>query len=187
MSGLLGHDIVWVSFTSFYFTISSKEVLSPRSSASRYSTPIIRHSTEDCEFRFQILLQTHNRSHITTAVTVIRRRPHSNHILVFEMVFVALIDKLMSTRDELEAIDVVELVNERGCVSMTCSLSSPRGVRSQLKRFKVRTSVATLSPNNHPAPLGLIAHVSTSSGSLHTRSQKAPSCGISCALATTRI
>lgn len=40
-------------------------------------------------------------------------------------------------------------------------------------------SAATLAPNSQPAPRGLIAHVSVSSGSLHMRSQKGPSCGIS--------
>ena len=41
------------------------------------------------------------------------------------------------------------------------------------------TSFVTLAPKSHPAPLGEMAHVSTSSGSDHTRSQKAPLCGIS--------
>lgn len=41
------------------------------------------------------------------------------------------------------------------------------------------TSFVTLEPNSQPAPRGLIAQVSTSSGSDHTRSQKAPLWGIS--------
>lgn len=41
------------------------------------------------------------------------------------------------------------------------------------------TSLVTLAPNSQPAPLGLIAQVSTSSGSDQTRSQNAPLWGIS--------
>lgn len=41
------------------------------------------------------------------------------------------------------------------------------------------TSLVTLAPKSQPAPRGLMAHVSTSSGSDHTRSQKAPLWGIS--------
>jgi hypothetical protein len=41
------------------------------------------------------------------------------------------------------------------------------------------TSEVTLDPKSQPAPRGLTAHVSISSGSLHMRSQKGPSCGIS--------
>jgi len=36
------------------------------------------------------------------------------------------------------------------------------------------TSFVTFAPKSQPAPRGLMAHVSTSSGSDHTRSQKAP-------------
>lgn len=49
------------------------------------------------------------------------------------------------------------------------------------------TSEVTLDPNNHPAPRGLTAHVSISSGSLHIRSQKGPSWGISQFLSITLI
>lgn len=41
------------------------------------------------------------------------------------------------------------------------------------------TSLVTLAPKSQPAPLGLIAQVSTSSGSDQTRSQNAPLWGIS--------
>lgn len=77
-----------------------------------------------------------------------------------------------------------------------------------VQREKVgQTSRATEPPNSHPAPRGLTAQFSTSSGSDHIRSktgythknsarktlkrdyipQKAPSCGISCARDKTRI
>jgi hypothetical protein len=41
------------------------------------------------------------------------------------------------------------------------------------------TSAVTLEPKSHPAPRGLTDQVSISSGSLHIKSQKGPSCGIS--------
>lgn len=72
--------------------------------------------------------------------------------------------------------------------------SSPRSVCHQGKRHTellshpqllyaaqngVVTSFVTLAPKSQPAPRGLMAHVSTSSGSDQTRSQKAPLWGIS--------
>lgn len=45
--------------------------------------------------------------------------------------------------------------------------------------LSLHTSEVTLDPKSQPAPRGLTAHVSISSGSLHIRSQKGPSCGIS--------
>ena len=45
----------------------------------------------------------------------------------------------------------------------------------------------TFEPNSQPAPRGLTAHVSMSSGSDHMRSQNAPSCGISCLRSIIRI
>ncbi len=41
-------------------------------------------------------------------------------------------------------------------------------------------SAVTLPPKSQPAPRGLTAQASMSSGSLHMRSQNGPSCGISC-------
>lgn len=92
------------------------------------------------------------------------------------MVFVAFVDELMCAGYELEVVYVVELGN---LVSTTSWVL--------MNDMRQLTSLDTLSPKSQPAPLGLTAQVSTSSGSLQTRSQKAPSCGISCALATTRI
>ena len=58
----------------------------------------------------EVLAQVHDTGHITTAVTIIWCRPDSDNVLVFEMVFVAFVDELMGTGDELEAVDVVELI-----------------------------------------------------------------------------
>jgi len=135
---------------------------------------MIRHRREDLELWLQVLAQVHNGRNVSAAVAVVGRRPDSDDILVFEMVLVALIDQLMSTGDKLQAIDVIEL----GC---------GQSIDQNGKHGQNRTSEETLSPNSHPAPRGDTAQVSTSSGSLQTRSQNAPSCGISCARATTRI
>ena len=40
--------------------------------------------------------------------------------------------------------------------------------------FSAMNSCVTLAPKSQPAPRGLVDHVSTSSGSDHTRSQNAP-------------
>jgi len=77
------------------------------------------------------------------------------------VVFVALVDQLVGASDEGEVVHVVEL--NRSADEHT------------LGKRRMHTSVETLSPNSHPAPLGETAHVSTSSGSDQTRSQKAPS------------
>ena len=46
-----------------------------------------------------------------------------------------------------------------------------------LRLFRCMNSVVTFAPNNQPAPLGLTAQLSTSSGSDQTRSQNAPAEG----------
>ena len=78
------------------------------------------------------------------------------------MIFVALVHKLMRSGYELEVVHVVELLM---CVS---------GRDGGVTRCG-HTSLETLSPNSQPAPRGLTAQVSTSSGSDQTKSQKAPS------------
>jgi hypothetical protein len=61
---------------------------------------------------------------------------------------------------------VVEL-----CVWMVCGLLCKLlAVNKGERKGGVRTSRATLPPNNHPAPRGLTAQLSTSSGSDHIRS-----------------
>lgn len=88
----------------------------------------------------------------------------------------------MRAGDELQAIDVIEL---QRIYRELIAFGVREGKVGNVERA-YDTSVATLSPKSQPAPRGDIDQVSTSSGSLHTKSQKAPSWGISCALATTR-
>lgn len=153
-----------------------QEILSSPLPPRRHSPAMIRHRTEDFEIWIEILAKRHDTRHVAASVAVIGSRPDSHDVLGLEMVFVALVDELVGACDEREAIDVIEL-----------EYVSARRDRWKGTGRKERTSDETLSPNNHPAPLGLTAHVSTSSGSDQTRSQNAPSWGISCARATTRI
>lgn len=71
---------------------------------------MIRHRTKDLKFRLQILRKIHDTRDIATAVAIIRRGPHGNDVLVFEVVLVAFVDKLVCAGDEGEVVDVVELV-----------------------------------------------------------------------------
>ena len=152
-----------------------QKVLSSALSTSRHGSPMIWHCAENLEVRVEVLAKRHDTCDIAASIAVIGRRPHRHYVLGGEVVLVALVDKLMRSSDEREIVDVVEL---------------DRNVRNGIEEGRermVHTSELTLSPNSQPAPRGDTAQVSTSSGSLHTRSQKAPSCGISCARATTLI
>lgn len=71
----------------------------------------------------------------------------------------------MCPGDEGEGVYVVELLNGE---EMKSSVGGRMGLTS-LDWIRL-TSWATLPPNNHPAPLGLTAQFSTSSGSLHIKS-----------------
>lgn len=146
-----------------------QEVLTTSTSPRRDRSTMIRHGREDFEIRLQLIrVQGHDTRDVAAAVAVIRRRPDSHDILRLEMVLVAFVDELVGARDEGEGVDVIELCAE---VSVLANKT-----RKGCSCERVRpTSVLTLSPNNHPAPRGETAQVSTSSGSLHTRSQKAPS------------
>ena len=152
-----------------------QEVLSPALSTSRNCTTVVGHGAEDFEVWLQVLAESHDAGDVSATVAVVGSRPNCDNILRGEVVLVALVDELMRAGNELQVVDVVELRK---------SMSVMGG---KMMDENTLTSLETLSPNNQPAPLGLTAQVSTSSGSLQTRSQNAPSCGISCALATTLI
>lgn len=151
-----------------------QEVLSPALSTGRDCTTVIGDSAEDLEVGLQVLAKSHDTGDVAAAVAVVGSGPDGDNVLRGEVVLVALVDELVRASDELKVVDVVELRK---------SMSVMEGNMM----WRLLTSLETLSPNNQPAPLGLTAQVSTSSGSLQTRSQNAPSCGISCALATTLI
>lgn len=134
---------------------------------------VLRCRFVNLELCLATFVHLHDTGAVATSVAVVRCAPYCDQLLV-KHVFVAFLDQLMCASDECQCVDVVELVSEM----LGLSLTSP----------------VTLSPNNQPAPLGLTAHVSTSSGSDHMRSsvscyhrkqsspQNGPSCGTSCAL-----
>lgn len=70
---------------------------------------MIRYSAEYLEVGVQIFAESHDTRDIAAAVAVIRCRPHSDHILRGKMILIALIDQLVSTGNELQVVDVVEL------------------------------------------------------------------------------
>merc|ERR1712045_179755 len=57
----------------------------------------------------------------------------------------------------------------------------------EFEMIGVHKSFVTFEPKSHPAPRGLTAHASTSSGSDHTKSQNAPLWGTSWFLSIKRI
>lgn len=53
------------------------------------------------ELWLEIFTEVHDRRDVTTAVAVVWRRPDGDDVFVFEVVFVAFVDKLMGSCDEL--------------------------------------------------------------------------------------
>jgi hypothetical protein len=78
-----------------------QKVFSCPSSACRDGASVIRYSGEDGEVWFQVFAESHNTSNITAAIAVIWCRPDCHYVLVLKVVFVAFIDQLMSTGNEL--------------------------------------------------------------------------------------
>lgn len=76
---------------------------------------MIGNGREDLEFGLEVFAKVHDRGDIAAAVAVVWSRPDSDHVLVFEVVLVAFVDKLMSSGNELQAVDVVELYDVRYC------------------------------------------------------------------------
>lgn len=62
---------------------------------------MIRHRAEDSKIRLEVLAQGHDRSYVATSITVVRRGPDGNDVLIFEMVLVAFVDELVRACDEL--------------------------------------------------------------------------------------
>ena len=82
---------------------------------------MVGHGAEDLEVRLEILADRHDTRHIAASVAVVRRRPHRDHVLRCEVVLVAFVDQLMCTRNELQAVDVVELCESQQCVRVDWS------------------------------------------------------------------
>lgn len=163
----------------------------------RYDPLRVWDSTEKLGLSSVHILEDHDRCDVSTAVAVVGRWPHCYQLLI-KHEFVSFMHQLVCTADELQIVDVDKLreqdsINRNKCkrtVNVCLDLqltdkpvtffpSFPCSTK-KLQVMKLQfTSLVTLEPNSQPAPLGLIAQVSTSSGSDHTRSQKAPLWGIS--------
>lgn len=70
---------------------------------------VVRHSRKDAEFRIQVLVDRHDGCYVSAAVAVVGCRPHCNHRVLWKVEFVTLVHKLMSSGDEFQSVDVVEL------------------------------------------------------------------------------
>ena len=129
----------------------------------RRVTLILLSGTIHGEATRAVLSNSEDRGHVPTPVAVVWRGPHGCQCLV-EHIFITLLHELMRASNERERVDVVKL-------------------RVYLRRNKhrkriraARTSRVMLPPKSHPAPRGLTAQFSTSSGSDHMRSNtKGPS------------
>lgn len=105
-----------------------QEILPTCPSPGWHCTFVVRYGTEYCELRLKILSDIHNRSNVSTSVTVIWSRPDCYDILVLEVILynsrvrtgiakrvisqaylVTFIDELMCSCYKLKAVDVVEL------------------------------------------------------------------------------
>jgi len=93
--------------------------------------------------------------------------------------------KLVGPANQIKLVDVIELQGGNICLKKRKGDRKRKGKVEILasycnKRNNITlTSEVTLDPKSQPAPRGLTAQVSISSGSLHMRSQKGPSWGIS--------
>lgn len=79
-----------------------------KSSALRLISGILWCSIIYSETPGSIIVERHDRRHVSTAITIIRRRPDGDQLLV-EHVLVAFLHQLMCASDKGERIDVVEL------------------------------------------------------------------------------
>ena len=61
---------------------------------------IIADCTEQLECGFEILSDFTDRGQVSASVAVIWCTPHCDNILIVKVVFVALVDQLMSARDQ---------------------------------------------------------------------------------------
>ena len=86
-----------------------KKVVVTATSAGRHGAHVVGHGRKDVELGLQILAQLHDGGDIAAAVAVVGGAPHGGHGLVLEMPLVALVDELVCARNQLQAIDVVEL------------------------------------------------------------------------------
>lgn len=81
----------------------------------------------------------------------------------------------MGPTNQIQIIDMIKLHGEKTNETKSIKTISEQSLLKDTESHHMFTSDVTLDPKSHPAPLGLTAQVSISSGSLHIRSQKGPS------------
>lgn len=72
---------------------------------------IVADCTEQLECGFKVVSNLTDGGQVTASVTIIRRTPDGHDVLVGEVVFVSLVDKLVSSSDQGEVIDVTEFIS----------------------------------------------------------------------------
>ena len=75
---------------------------------------LVSQCVESLEWVFELFVDVQERGDVTTSVAIVWSRPNSNEVLVFEPELVAVHDKLMSTGDQVDVVDVVEFGRDLG-------------------------------------------------------------------------
>src|SRR6478609_6246646 len=76
---------------------SSQEVITRSPSVCRDMPLIVRNGRENAKPRVQVLIHSHDRSNITTAVAVVRCRPDSHYRVLWEMILMIVSITLVET------------------------------------------------------------------------------------------
>lgn len=71
---------------------------------------LILDRTEQLEVWLHIFVDLTHGCHIAAPVAVVWRTPDGNHILTLEVIFVALVDQLVSSGNKIKTIDMAELL-----------------------------------------------------------------------------
>jgi len=184
----------------------------PRGGPRRHHRRVLRRLREVAHVALQLVVEDQDARDVAAAVAVVGGAPDRDKVLLREHVLEALLHQLVRAADELqswggERASAGAWVSDwhEGRSSSNPRPSSPTpfppvaSPATSAPPFPAPSpsltpraplislnSAVTLRPNSHPAPRGLTAHVSMSSGSDHIRSQKGPSWGISHTRSMTR-
>jgi len=110
---------------------------------------------------------------------------YSHKAFILEHILETFLNKLVCSTNKIKIVYVIELQENNALVKFTHNVQYFNSISNSLLNYI--TSEVTRDPKSQPAPRGLTAHVSISSGSLHIRSQNGPSWGISQFLSMTLI
>lgn len=71
-----------------------------------------RYLVKDFEFSFQVLIEFQNGCLVSHSIAIVGCTPNCHQILFSEPVLISFVCKLVSSADQLESIEVVEIVND---------------------------------------------------------------------------